>query len=468
MAASENQGLQIALIVFVILTIILTVTTFVFYRNWNEETLKSAKLQTDAGTATTNMNVATSEVAKLKEMIGVEPTVTVDALNTTFTADMQAFAGTFPPEKQFYKPALEYLVTSLRDSQTNLADEKVVTTDLSARNEVREVTKQKQIDEYSVAVKQASDDVINRTKQFSAEQERMNRANAELAQQKSAAEEEVKNLRAQLSSDVKKLTDQLHDTRLLLADTQSKLAALTNETFATPDGRIIDVNQKSGTVWINLGSEDSLRQQVTFSVFGPDEHNVNRTKRKGSIEVIEILGSHMAEARIVDDAIADPLLPGDKIYTPLWHPGRMERFALAGFMDLDNDGTSDRQMVRDLITLNGGKIDAEVDDNGARTGQMSIDTRFLVVGAERDNVTVNAELGKIQGEAANLGVEKITLEKFLDHIGWKDTKRLLRYGVTESGRFSPGQPDGGIPTSSENISERFKKRPPRSKPLTTP
>lgn len=464
MAASENQGLQIALIVFVILTIILTVTTFIFYRSTDTYRTQSEKDKADAAAATTAVRAAEGEIAELKRIIGAESAVKVDELTKTFESDMQLFAGTFPPEKQFYRPALEYLVTSLRDSQTNLADEKVVTSDLSARNEVREQTKETQIAEYRTAVEQAKADVARVTAQYNEERDRLEREKAELAQLKSTAEEDIKNLRAQMAADVKKLTDELHDTRLLLADTQSKLAALTNETFATPDGRIIDVNQKSGTVWINLGSEDSLRRQVSFSVFGPDENNVNRTKRKGSIEVIEILGSHMAEARIVDDAVSDPLLPGDKIYTPLWHPGRMERFALAGFMDVDKDGTSDRQMVRDLITMSGGKIDAEVDDEGARSGDMTINTRFLVIGAELDKI--NSELGKIQGEAANLGVEKITLEKFLDHIGWKDTKRLLRYGVTEPGRFSPGPPDGGMPVSSENVSERFKKRPPRSKPLT--
>ena len=38
MAARENQGLQIALIIFVMLTIILSVTTFLFYRNFKGAT----------------------------------------------------------------------------------------------------------------------------------------------------------------------------------------------------------------------------------------------------------------------------------------------------------------------------------------------------------------------------------------------------------------------------------------------
>ncbi len=37
MAARENQGLQIALIIFVMLTIVLSVTTYIFFDNYKKE-----------------------------------------------------------------------------------------------------------------------------------------------------------------------------------------------------------------------------------------------------------------------------------------------------------------------------------------------------------------------------------------------------------------------------------------------
>ena len=43
MAARENQGLQIALIVFVVLTVLLSLTTFVFFRNYQGEQLKATR-----------------------------------------------------------------------------------------------------------------------------------------------------------------------------------------------------------------------------------------------------------------------------------------------------------------------------------------------------------------------------------------------------------------------------------------
>ena len=68
------------------------------------------------------------------------------------------------------------------------------------------------------------------------------------------------------------------------------------ESFEVADGRISYVNQ-NGTVWINLGTGDSLRRQVTFSVFDSDLHDASKSKKKGSIEVTRVLGDHMAEAQ---------------------------------------------------------------------------------------------------------------------------------------------------------------------------
>lgn len=468
MATSENQGLQIVLGFFVFFTILFMVFTFVFYRSGQTLQEQSQKDRQDAETATTALRQAEGEMASLKELIGAEPSAKVEELAQQKEADMQAFAGTFPPEKQNYKAALEYLVTTLRESQANLADEKVVSTGLAERNEQREDNMGKLVAERQAEVDKLGQELGAATAKYAEDRERLEREKAELAQLKATAEEDLKTVRAQHAADVKSLNDDIARKETLITELQEKLRELTHETFSTADGRIVDVNQRRGVVWINLGSEDSLRRQIKFSVYGADEHNVNRVKRKGSIEVLEIIGSHMAEARIIDDMLTDPILPGDQIYTPLWHTGRMERFALAGFMDIDGDRISDRKAIHEMITMSGGHIDAEVDDEGKRTGELSIDTRFLVIGAESPTDTVNKALGEIQAEALTLGIERITLAKFLDHVGWKDNKSLLQYGVTEPGRFSPRPPDGGVPTSSGNVSERFRQRPPRSKPAGAP
>ena len=102
--------------------------------------------------------------------------------------------------------------------------------------------------------------------------------------------------------------------------------------FEVADGRISWVNQ-NGTVWINLGSLDSLRRQVTFSVYDADQHDAEKATKKGSIEVTRILGEHMAEARITEDDPTNPILTGDQIYSQVWHRGKKLHFALTGLID---------------------------------------------------------------------------------------------------------------------------------------
>ena len=57
----------------------------------------------------------------------------------------------------------------------------------------------------------------------------------------------------------------------------------------------------------------------------------------------------MVEARILDDKVSDPIIPGDKIFTPLWSPGEQRHFALAGLMDIDGDGHSDLEPLMNII-----------------------------------------------------------------------------------------------------------------------
>ena len=149
--------------------------------------------------------------------------------------------------------------------------------------------------------------------------------------------------------------------------------------FEVADGRISWVNQ-NGTVWINLGTADSLRRQVTFSVFDADLHDAAKASKKGSIEVTRLLGDHMAEARITNDDPTNPILTGDNIYSQIWHRGKKLHFALTGVIDIDGDGQSDMQLARDLIELNGGVVDAYLDDDGKVQGEITANTRYLVSG----------------------------------------------------------------------------------------
>ena len=193
--------------------------------------------------------------------------------------------------------------------------------------------------------------------------------------------------------------------------------------------------------------------------------NMADSARKGSVEVSRILDGHLAEARILEDEDTDPILPGDVIYSPTWTAGRQLRFALAGLMDINGDGKSDRTEVRNLILSNNGVVDADVDETGNRTGVLSIDTRYLVLGNRPTEKAAGEAIqgyGNIQKEAEDLGVEKISLEKLLDMMGYEGTVRTVTLGRNARAEDFKATPEGGVaPKSTGNTSEIFKPREPR-------
>ena len=158
-----------------------------------------------------------------------------------------------------------------------------------------------------------------------------------------------------------------------------------------------------------------------MSVFEGPADNLAGKRPKGKIEVIRIVDEHSAETRIVEDRLSDVILPGDVVYTPVWKPGQRRRFALVGKLDIDGDGKSDIEKIRGLIRLGGGTIDAVVDERGEQTGEISIDTRFLVMGtlpsgAEAEDASTT--FSKILKQADELGIDRMSLEKFLEQVGY--------------------------------------------------
>jgi hypothetical protein len=169
---------------------------------------------------------------------------------------------------------------------------------------------------------------------------------------------------------------------------------------------------------IDVGRKDFLRLNVQFGVFARGETNVNNRKKKGTITVTKFIGDNLAEARILESDLRDPILQGDVIFTPTWTPGIQETFVLAGDFDVTGDKKPDNELLETLVEMNGGKIEKDVD----------IGTRYLLLGdapPKTDKEDAFREYEKKRTRARELSIKVMGLQEFLEYTGARDTWRQL-------------------------------------------
>lgn len=499
MASRESQGLQIALILFVMITVVLAVTTFVFYRKAEEEIAKTKQAEQAKQSAEDFASTQSFWNQYLMHILGAKPVdeatleqleqsvegdETMAGVKVAYERDITTYGKGLDPDQQNYSALPGNLLMRIRSQNQSSTDLNTKVTELNAQvDTVTKAEKQR--------TKEAEDRATALTDELETERSKFNSELARVQKEKTDQFVSYKATRDSLTKDVNTEKKKVEARDIDIAnlkgtiDTQAKkITELRDEPFETPDGRIALVNQASGTVWVNLGLADGLRRQITFSVYDHEALNVapgagrkdeseqedtgrKVDERKGKIEITRVLDQHLAEARIVEDWPDDPILPGDQVFSPAWKPGRKVRFGLVGFMDLDGDQVSDRDLVRNIITMSGGRIDAEVHDSGDVEGTLETNTRYLVRGDQPDgsNEKLLTAYSAMVGNAQTLGIQEITLPMLLELMGYKPEVRTVGLGKRADPLQFKAEPEGGRRAiSSGNVSDVFKeRRPPRRK-----
>jgi hypothetical protein len=472
--ARENQGLQIGLIVFVMLTILLGVTTYLFFRQYEEATAKAAASANDLAKMTRIAAKNEDDANELKRLIGVAKTEKIETITSaTFQADMKKFGAGYPDVDHFYRPLLEKMQKTIEAKSTELADATAKLQKYENDFNVREANKQPQIDQFKEAAKKASDDLESERGKFKSDRDSLTQEQASLKSSLDESHKKADTAEADFKNTMQRgqtVNAKLKSTNQALSE---RLGQVTAQKFDVPEGTVRWVNQRTGTVWIDLGRADSLQRQVTFSVYPADITDVSAGSKKGSLEVTQVLGDHLAEARVLDDKLVDPIISGDKIFTPVWVPGEKRHFALAGFLDIDGDGRSDLQTVIRLITMNGGVVDSYIDDKGKRVGEMTVNTRYLVMGTaptEKGQTEMIKEFSNMRAESQKLGVQQVQLVDLLQRMGWKNQAPVVRFGQGANPKdFAPKAEEGSQRKAPGNLSDVFKQRqPPGGSPAGAP
>jgi len=471
MAARETQGLQIALIIFVGLTLILGVTTFWYFRSYEDQFARAESDDAARRKAETALATMDGDFREVKRLLGVAPQDTREAIIDVHEKDMKRHGANFPESKQTYRNLVDYLHVELDKALKRVAESEAREGVLKVKIDTDRADREKEMAKYAAGLEASKKDLESERGNFKGSEERMLGEKASLSklldQRGKDLDDKTKaaaTLEQKLGSRYTDLADRYKDLK-----EQSEIQLTSSE---IADGRVTWVSQRQKTVYINLGSADGLRRQILFSVLGVDENNPVKAKKKGSVEVTRILDQHLAEARVVDDEVSNPIMNGDQIFSQVWQPGRALRFALAGFMDIDGDNQSDRKRIRDIIVQNGGIIDAEVADDGKKSGTMTINTHYLVLGddpvkkisegKEEKGSPAAAGYQEFENEAKTLPVKRMAVADFLDLMGYRAELRTIKLGGQANPRdFKPTLPDG-IQRKSDN--KMFPPRTPRPRP----
>lgn len=447
MASRESQGLQVALILFVMVTVVLAVTTYLYFRRAEENVQRylakaeEAKREKDATMKLQFENQilkhilgcerkTEAELTSIKQGLGGNKQI--EQILADYDKHMKMYGAGYTGQDLSYTTLPGHLITAINARNKNLVDADAVAKSLEREREQIRVAETARATKAEQSLATVQTDAAAEREKFNTERTRIIGENENIAKIVPQKNAQIAKTTSEAAANQEKMGRELSQVSTLLEaekERRMKLEKDSGATYERPDGEVTLVNSRANTVWIDLGTADGVNPQMTFSVIDQKETGVTKSKVKGQIEITRVMDQHSSEARIIKESeLANPIMKGDKIYSPAFRKGRKTRFALAGLIDIDKDGKSDQMKVKSLITLSGGVVDAELLDDGSVAGKMTGDTRFLVKGdrpTDKTNQKLIEGFTAMTGEATRLGVETISLDTLLDQMGYAPDNRVV-------------------------------------------
>jgi hypothetical protein len=428
MAARRSGSPVFLILLLVIGNVGLAVLTYWLWQNKERTELQVAQLTTELDQSKKSHAEAVAQIRTLRQRINHQTELGFAEVMAAIDDDLREF-GTGTPTETYTDVVrrLQNLVNTHRAELKQLiADKERLQQDF----EVSRDTKQKAVEVAEADSQDARKELVQEEAEMGrklaakdAEILRaLDRANT-LASRMDQEKRDKEKIREELLTQVDKLRRILLEAR----------APYTPNALAKqkPDGRVVKSSAATKTAWLNVGSKHGVETQLTFSVQPAGFTGNPFTKPKAKLEVVKVTGSDMCEARIVESVLTNPVIEGDEIYNPAWNPGKVMRFALAGLLDIDADGTDDRAKVRQLISIAGAKIDAEILPDGTERGEVTVETNYFVRGGRPDpdkagvvGMKVLSSMAKMERTALDYGATVINLDKFLDLMGFVPVNRL--------------------------------------------
>ena len=471
--SSVVQSFSIALIVFVMLTFVLAVTTYLFFKQANEAQIELAELKIKTTEANTKRLEAEKNREELvKDVLGFPEGLGNPEILQRKQDAIDDVYGKYLKDEELsptYSSAVTWLSSSVQkhyEAMSSVQAEKdrfaAEKKELAERHEaelkkreestqnavakIKDVESKQQDSEAAAAasikqLEQARDAATAQTKRLKLVGEKIAEARPYLSldrQQKWPADSEA----ADGDRDERRvavLLDEMRDRERTIIRLNQIIAQLrvadpalqTTVLAATPkddrvdefDGRILSVNELDRTVLVSVGRTTGLRAGLKFNVYDPSDPQPQLGSKKAVVEVVAIESDSLVRCRVRQDSTRDPIIPGDVVATSLWSPGTPLEVVIVGITQFGGDPEGDRKRLEQLVERVGGTVADTVSpsttmvvDAGAPQSK-GIDAEGQV--ASRKFWTAKQKEKRIsQMKAAEqMGIKVIAIEPFLDMVG---------------------------------------------------
>lgn len=401
--------LSIALIVFVLLTFILTISTYLFFSQYSKEQLTAKEARDALTKAQGEANQAADEIKRLREVIGAEATAKVEDIEAGLTSLYQTDFNGIAKEPKSYARLVDAIrdefrainaarkdVEAAKDQQKKTADEAVAAA-TKARDDA-EKAKADVVKERDTDRSKWDDDWKKHEGELAKRRQEKDEADA-AAKRLKALEQRIAEAEGRIDVDKRddfRVKDPMEQLEMLfdsvLTPTRNALKAerrraldLESELLDTlvaigadadndrvrelkqklgkrdvnvvdeVDGRIVDIDSATRTVTILFPSVSRLREGLAFMVFPGGTVNPLVTDQKGVVKIASIDGG-LVRAKILEERIEDPITPNDWVASRLWSPGTAPEVVVIGYVDLNRDGIEDRAALEGLLQRAGATI----------------------------------------------------------------------------------------------------------------
>jgi hypothetical protein len=450
---------------------------FFLYRTYADTAKRSAEMATQLSEAGTKFQKSEARVHRLKSMMGYAIDEDPDALaaemandpdlgvvEKDFAEQMKVFAKS---EKGDLIKLPKYLMDTLRQRNEEIARarkreaeiQKEQSDTLARETAAREDAQKKAL--------QASQDLeaerANHAKQIETLNAEKDAINKKFAENKAEFDKKLATKDALIAT-----FDAANKKQLaVIADQLDQIRNFREDDFAAPQGEITGLMNGGETVFLNIGYADGLEPGVRFSVIDSDTTKVSKAVPKARLIITSVTGPHSSQAKASDLNYKNPILTGDKVYSPAWRAGRTVGFALVGSMDYDGNFQDDSEMIKSLIRASNGRVDAVMDTKLTQEGKITAGTAFIVLGAdtgsESDNLSPdqkakNQKYNAFIKEAKALGATQMSLDNLMGYLKPRNSDRVQSLGNRISGADFPIEKLRNPPVTSGTMPQGFIKR----------